>query len=184
MMFERLERLRPREKFGLALAAIVVCALVLDRFVVQYVMRRYENMGITVQETAGLLQFQAGVLREEPRVRGEYGEIQGMLGEAESESEAIDRMKGEIDRRAQEAGLVLVSMQHRSPQDKPGCREYILEVSKFEADTDALLRFLHACQTARGMLRVPKLTVTPEKEKGRIAGSMQITKLVVAPSAD
>lgn len=183
-MLERLEKLGPREKFGLTIAALVIGALLLDHFVVRYVITHYENMGSDIRHTKNQLRFQAGVLRKESRVRAEYDAVRGRLGKAESESEAIDRMKGEIDRQAQDAGVVVVSMQHRSPRDELGCREYVLEVGKFEADLDGLLRFLNACQGAQGMLRVPKLTVTPEKEVGRISGSMQITKLVVNPSAD
>jgi len=183
-MLARLEKLSPREKIGVAVAVLVVCALLLNQFVVQPVVDHYKRMGATIASTRDTLRSQTGVLHEEARINAEYDAVRGMLGQAPSEAEAIDRMKAEIEREARKAGILIVSMDHRGPRDHAGCKEYVVDVSKFDADVEGLLRFLYACRTLPGMLRVPKLAVSAEKEVGKVTGSMRITKLVVVPSSN
>ena len=114
-----LEKLGPREKWGLGLAIGFVFVLLVDQVVVRAVTSRLDDLDALIEKQADELAYNTGVAEAAPAVEAEYAPIEGALASDLSESEAIDAITGEIDDVAQVSRLVLDSMEHREARVLP-----------------------------------------------------------------
>jgi hypothetical protein len=93
-------------------------------------------------------------------------------------------MKDQIDKLAEASEVKLASWEERPPQGGEGGAFVLQSVSvrQFDARMDHLLVFLHRLGSEPGLLAVEELKLVPDKNAGRITGSMVITKLVATPA--
>jgi len=179
MILQKLEKLGPREKLGLAIATILVSALLADGLVIKTVANVFKELDADIENEQNGLAYNRRLEEGQPGVSAKYQAVKDLLGEAPSSAEAIDEMKGQIDELARRAGLDIVSMAHREPRKRNFCVEHSVEVGEFEGDLAKMLRFLHELRKLPGMLRVAQLSVTPDKSRGLLKGSMLITKVMI-----
>jgi type II secretory pathway component PulM len=179
MNWLKLDRLGPREKIGLTLAGVAVVCLVLERLVVESVVRRMRQIDSDAARELSNLQYCRSVAQEGSAVADEYAKVHGLLRVATPT--AVDDLKGAIDDLAKRRNITLVSMQAMEPRKSEFSEEYSVDIGKFGAKMTDLLQFLNDLNTATGMLRVARLTLNPEKESGQVSGSMLITEAMLPP---
>lgn len=180
-MFDKLEKLAPREKWGLGLAALFLLVLITDRLVVQTVANRFQDLRIEEQNLTDQLAFASQVAAQKPAVQKAYEDVSGVLATARSDAETIDEMKGMLDLLAGESGLLLVSMKHLEPRPAGTLREFIVDIGEFEGSMQAVMTFLHRVSQAPGLLRIARLTVSPAPRSDQpLKGSVLISKVMVA----
>ncbi|MBL7075917.1 MAG: hypothetical protein ISS31_00460 [Kiritimatiellae bacterium] len=179
MAFLKLDKLGPRERWGLGLALVFVLVLLVDRLVVGMVADRVQDIEAQAETDSKELDYNHGVLRSKGPIEAEYARIEAILTSDVSDSEAIDLIKGEIDDLARGAGVELVSMEHRTPTASAGFTEYVIEIRKLEAPMGALLGFLHQVWQEPGMMRVRKVTIGPGADDERVQGSVVISKILI-----
>jgi hypothetical protein len=185
MMFERLSRLSLREKVGLGLAVLFLLGVVADRLIVRTVVRGFRRLETAITEEKVNLKHFLSVAQQEEPVAREYEKVRGLVEEVTATSSAIDRMKGQVDRLASESGLMVISMEHREPRSLEFSELFAVEVGRFEAGIQNVLKFLTQIESTPGMLRVSKLNLSPVRGKDLVRGSMLITKVMIPryPSA-
>ena len=179
MALLKLDRLGVRERVGLAVAGLCAFVWLLDQFVIHRIAARFREVDAAIEQEKRDLLYSQRVVDAEPAVVRQFALLGGAFRTASSPSEAVDAMKSAIDDLARANGLSLVSVEQRKPETGPWYDEYWMDVKKFEAGTENLVKFLHAIWTAPGMLRVTKLSLAPGKEQGKIEGSMLITQVFV-----
>ena len=183
MILERLKKLGARERILLVLAVLIVFVLLADRFAVRPVLRGYERLDAALDLEENNIKYAQGVLAKRDTVRREYETLSGSIESAGSKVQAIDAMKDQIEKLAEETGVVLISREHREPSRSELVEEYTVEIGKFEAAMPALLRFLHQLPHTPGTPRVAELTLSPDRSTGLVKGAMLITKVMLPAQA-
>lgn len=181
MIFDRLAKLRSREKVALAVGLLVVAAVFVDRLVVQRVVDTVNRLGDELAIQKKNLGLQRRVLSSKDEIDAEYERLREVVLAAESQAIAIDEMKGQIDGLARETRIRLDSWEERTPRqvrDDLPFEEYSVAIRQFEATEPDLLRFLHDVCALPGLFRVEEFKFTPDRNTGVIKGSMLITKVM------
>jgi hypothetical protein len=183
-MLDRLAKLGAREKAGLVLAVFMVLGLLCDRLVVRSVVGRVGELARQIGISRGEAEYNRRVLERREAVTREYEAALSLVERVDSPAEAIDRMKDQIDKLAEAAGVKLSSWEERAPRAREagGWAEHSVAVRQFDAPMDNLLVFLHRLHSGPGLLRVDELKLAPDKAGGRMTGSMVITKVVMTPA--
>ena len=180
MLAERLSRLDGREKFGLLVVVLAIVLLILDWAVIRPINTRCRALDVDIERESKALAYQESVLQAGPQVDRQFTDIRERLGTAMPPAEALEVMKGEIDRLAQESEVSLIATKHRDPRHAEFYDEYALDIGDFETDEEGVARFLHAIMTAPGTFRVTRLKIAPDNTGKRVKGSMTVTKVTAA----
>ena len=178
MITEKLERLGSREKAGLVVAMVLIFGVLVDRFAVDFIVSRFQELKEETRRERRRLAENVFTLEKQGSVGKAYEGLQGRLGRVKSGSEAIDDLKGMMDELARQTGIVIVSMKHRDSGLVGGCREFTVDIGRFEAGMRELLTFVRRVRESPKLLRVTRLTITPGDSGERISGSMQVTRLM------
>jgi len=180
MILDKLEKLRARERVGLAVAALCILALLTDYLVVRPTVRGLKALDMEIEREDQELAYNLRVLRWQDRIRADFERVEGLIGTSAPSAEELDRMTGDIDDLARETGVDLPSLGTLAPKSHEGIyEEYAVEVKTFDADTKGLLGFLHECVLRPGLMRVSKLALEPDATGTRFKGSMLITKVML-----
>ena len=182
--FDKLDKLAWREKAGLAIAFFLLFCCLMDQFVIKSVVRKMNLMDTRIQQAREEQSDARCLMMREKELKAEYGRVSTALAKAVSPAEAVAAMKGEISEAAKQAGLVINAMDQREARPKTYCDEFVVEVSKFDADINSLMSFLYRVETSPGMMRVAKLNMTPGKTQNSVTGSILLAKIMVVDSAN
>lgn len=175
-----IDRLSLREKYWLIFAGMFFFASIVNLLAGFWIMPVIRDVEDKIKKVEGELGVNLSYARQEPAVSSEYKNVSAMLGQTTSDTRAIDEMKGEVDDLARKHRIDVPSMEDREPRrENYYCTEYVMEISRFEADTKDLLGFLQSVEKAPGLLRVTRLSVSPGKSRTRLKGSMQLTKVML-----
>jgi len=180
MILDKLVKLAPREKIGIAIALVIVMGVFVDRLAVRPVVGRISELQAGITGESDKLEYSLRVLAMKDDVEKEYDRVIKLIHVASSSAEAIDAMKGQIDELSRQSGVNLASWEEGAPGKALSCDEYSVAVREFEARESDLLDFLHELRVSPGLLRVDDLKFSPDKEKGVIKGSMLITKVMIS----
>jgi len=178
LIFDKLAKLGPREKAGAAIALFCILAVLMDRLVVQAILRSYRRLDAAIVQEQKDLDYVNRVLQYEGRIMAEYEKAGSMVGEGGPAADVMDAMREAVDEVARKTGVQLLSTEQREPRSTPFFEEHVVE-SRFEAGMNDLLSFLHALRGSSAMLRVRQLILTPDKTGGLVKGSIVISKVVV-----
>jgi hypothetical protein len=69
-------------------------------------------------------------------------------------------------------------MRHLTPERTAFLITYVIEISDFEADTPALINFLHGISLAPGQIRVRNLVISSQGSDSVVSGSLVVTKVM------
>ncbi len=178
-LVEKLDKLAPREKLMMALMTIFVFSALLDRFVVSSIISRLEKMDAAIEQAGSDREYALRLLAREKDAEAEYEKIGNAIARAASPAEAVADMKAEVYDAARKAGLVINAMDQRESRPRSFCEEYVLEITKFDAEIKQLLGFIYRIDASPGMAKVARLNITPGKTKNSVTGSMLLTKVMV-----
>ncbi len=179
----RLSQLSGREQGMLALACCMVLVMLADNLVVGPSLRRLKRMDIGIDVARRQLRHNRTMLQLEEPVTAEYGKVRDLIGEEDTETGEIERLKSQLDELASRTGLSLRAMRHLAPSRDEFLVTYQIDVSEFSGETISLLNFLHALHDAPGMLRAARLSVAAPDESTVVRGSMVITKVMTIKDA-
>jgi len=179
MMFTWLDKLGVRERMALFVATLCVMALLLDYLVVRPVIGKLDGLNLEIESETAQLAYNMRVLQWRDTILKQYEEVSGLVGTATSSAEEADALAAEVDAMARQTRVELPSMGSLTPRKTDVYEEYLVEVRDFEAGMAALLAFLYESVQRPGLLRVSKLTVTPDRAGDRLRGSMLITKVML-----
>ena len=183
-MLERLNSLNARERMGLLAVAIVLFVLVIDNLIYRPLALRCENYDRQIKADMENMAIDQQVVAMAPQVENQYGTIRELLGDPLDPAEAIDEMKGEIDRIAKESNVLLRSIKHLNPRETDAYMVYTVDIGGFESDEESLIRFLYALRSyGGGTFRVTRMSITPNDTGAAIKGALLITKVAASPAA-
>lgn len=184
MIGERLDKLRARERIGLALSGLAILGVICDQFILRPYQKRTGELLTATAEVQTRLVEAEGMAAALPVVETEYQQVAGILGESVPKSQAIDQMKSDIDGLAREARVTIVSMKHQEPRALPDYTEVLVEIPEFEAEMDGVLKFLNLlCHSGRPYT-VKRLTLAPRPQQGTdqpaglVKGALQISRIM------
>ena len=178
-ILDKLDKLAPREKLWLAVAFICVFCALMDRLVVNSLVSKLKKMDSAIEQAKHERDRYLRTLAREKEVRAEYDRIGGSIVKAASPSEAVAGMKVEMHEAAKRAGVVINAADQREVRPKSFCDEYVVEITKFDADMKNLISFIYGLDASPGMTKVVRLNIAPGKTKDSVTGSMLLTKVMV-----
>ena len=181
MIAEKLATLGYREKIALGVGVLFIFAVLVDRLAVQYIAQLFEGIEADIQVKENYFGQKLLELRNERVVVREFTGLQKCIVEVPSAAAAIDRVKGDIDELAGGTGVGILSIKHRETRPtafNEDCKEVMVEIEKYEAGMRELLTFLHRLHASQKLLKVERLTVSPQKDGRVMTGSMLIAKIV------
>jgi len=185
MILERLEKLGTREKIGLLLAGAIMLLLVMDRLLINPILRQYRDLDhrIVVEKKEVDVIKQAIGMKDS--VYRRYLDVAHLAQRVESEAVGIDVMKGQIDDLAERTGVILISREHRKPEKRPYHHEFFVDIREFEAPETNLIAFVRMVPEVPGLLRIERMNLLPDRNRHIVKGSMLISKvLMIAPSGN
>jgi len=182
MLSERLGRLGPRERLGLAAALAFLAFLLLDRLVTQHMTEQYKRLDMQIENETATLEYHESVLSVKDAIQDQFDAIRERIGESLPPAEATVLIEGQIDALAKESDMDLRSIQHREPRQADYYHEYFVDIGDFETDESGLLRFLHGLRGLAGTFQVASLSVSPDSSGKLVKGSMTITKVMMPPA--
>jgi Tfp pilus assembly protein PilO len=177
-MLGRLSQLPQREQIGLSLACAALLLVVADQFVVKPVGRDLDRMDVEIEVAERQLQHNRGILKYQESVEAQYRQVENVIGVSCPAQEAIEAFKSQVDEIALRNGISLKSMQHLAPVTTDFLVTYFVEISDFEGETLSLINFLHEVQTAPGLLRLQRLSITSQDESTTVKGSIVISQVM------
>lgn len=177
-MIEKFAQLPMREKAGLAVALLLVAVYVVDATVTKPFVRRLRTLDVAIKVEENHLNRNSKAVSYEDSVQAQYGKIKDMIGVTGTEQETTEIFKNEVDEMAVRNAIRLKSMRHLTPERTEFLITYVLEISDFEAETPALINFLHAISSASGQIRVRNLVVSSKSSDSLVSGSMVLTKVM------
>lgn len=178
-LLDKLDKLSPREKMMLALMTIFVFSALMDRFVVSSILSRLEKMDSAIEQSKDERDYALRLLAREKEAQVEYEKIGSAIVKAASPAEAMADMKAELYDAAKKSGLVINAMDQREPRPKSFCDEYVVEITKFDAEMKDLMAFIYRIDSSPGMTKVVRLNITPGKTRNSVTGSMLLTKVMI-----
>ena len=182
-LLDKLDKLSPREKMMLALMTIFVFSALMDRFVVSSIISRLEKMDSAIEQSRDERDYALRLLAREKDAEIDYGKISNAIIKAASPAEAITDMKAELYDAAKKTGLVINAMDQREARPKSFFDEYVVEITKFDAEMKDLMGFIYRIDSSPGMTKVVRLNIIPGKTKNSVTGSMLLTKVMIVEGA-
>jgi hypothetical protein len=177
-MIEKLMQLPLREKAGLVLSLVLVALYVTDVTVAKPLVRRVRELDTSIQVEQERLNRHRKTLAYEGSVRQQYAAVKDLIGVSSAEQEAVETFKNEVDEMALRNGIRLKAMRHLPPEPTAFLVTYVVEISEFEAETAALINFLHMVGQTPGLIRVRQLELASKSTDSLVSGSMVITKVM------
>ena len=183
-ILDKVDKLAPRERIGLTIAVFCIVCCLMDQFVVRSIVNRLKLIDARITQAEDDRLCSQRLLLREKDLKMEYGRIENAIVKAASPAEAMTGMKGEINEAAKQTGLKVNAMDQREPRLKTFCEEYVVEISKFDADMKNLASFLYRVETSPGLTRVARLNITPGKTMNSVSGSLLLAKVMVVENAN
>jgi hypothetical protein len=183
-MIDKLLQLPLREKAGLGLALVFVALYVTDLTLAKPLLRRLHSLDTAINIETERLESYKKTLSYETSVASMYSSVKDLIGVSGVEQEGIEVFKNEIDEMALQSAIRLKTMRHLTPESTAFLVTYIVEINDFEAETPALINFLHALSRAPGLIRVRKMVLTSQNPDGIVNGSLVITKVMTRASGE
>jgi len=183
-MIEKLAQLPKREMAGLLLALALMVLYVADLVVAKPLVRRLRELDVAITVAEKRFDHSRKVVSFEESVQSHYAGVKDLIGESGTEQESIEAFKNEIDELAQRSAVRLKSMRHLTPEKTAFLATYIIEISEFEAETPALINFLHGISRAPGLIRVRNAVISTQGTDALLSGSLVVTKVMTNRGSD
>jgi|GEM_PF-1439924 len=183
-LLDKLDKLAPREKMFLVLGIVFTIGYLMDQFVVRSFVRRLKNVDVQIEQARVIRNDSAFLLAREKDLKAEYEQIGRFITKAVSPSEAIAAMKGELYEAGKKSGVKIQAMEQRETRSKISIDEYVVEITKFEAESRDLMTFIYGIETSPGLTRIVKMNITPGKTRNSVTGSILLAKVIFVDDAN
>jgi hypothetical protein len=177
-MFGRLAQLPQREQIGLGVACSALLLFVSDQVVIKPVTKELRRMNVEIEVAEKQLNQNRNILQYDSSVEAQYQQVENLIGVSVAEQESIEEFKSSLDEMALQNAISLKSMQHLAPETTDFLVTFFIEISEFEAETLSMINFLHDIETAPGMMRLQRISITSQDETTKVKGSLVISKVM------
>jgi len=176
-MFSRLSQLPQREQLGLGLACAALLLLSADHFVVKPVSWKLKQLDVKIKMAEDQVTQNNKSLQYETSVENQYAQVKDLIGVSKSDQEGLNFV-GYIDDMAPRNGVSVKSRKLQTDPPSDFLETYVVNIGGFEAETLALINFLNAIESAPGLLRVRKLSISSQAPNDMLKGSLVISKVM------
>jgi type II secretory pathway component PulM len=178
MITERFLELSVRERLGLVIAIGAILAVGAERLVFSPAIKQIQMLDRRIESERKLEAKHRSVLAVEEDVLAGYERVRDRLGESGDPAEMNEQLKQRLDELGVACGLTLRARKHKNHVPERFVVTYVVEISEFEGEVEALVDMLQRIEEADGLLRIEQLSVKAEADTGRVSGSMRITQVM------
>ena len=174
-----LNKLSKKERTGLLIAAAIVSAAFLDRFVISPINEKIQQINRETKINEKLLECNLRSLMQREVIAGQYRSYIQYVKKAGSAEEVVAEILGEIEKLARATGVCLVDTKPQSPKHGNFYKEYSVEVEA-ESEMSSFIEFLHQLNNSSQLFRAGKINLTLKgKDVSTIKVSILVTKIVI-----
>jgi hypothetical protein len=182
-VFKKLDNLSMREKVGLILALVTLLMLLSNALVVQPILGQLKRVNREIAALEETRRFSRVILGRRDKVEKAYASTRTQVGVAGQEALETGQLTMRVDDMAKQAGVALEARSPLTAKEGGAYLEFGIDIKKFEASQESLIRFLHAiAQDSRGM-RVSRISINPGKYKDHYLGAMVVTRAALKEDA-
>lgn len=178
-MKEIFTRMSAREKAGIAAAALVIFVMFVDRFIVDPMTIRMNQINREIKASEGALNVDTELARQKDAVSSEYKKYSAYVRQAGSDEEEQNKMLGEIEELARKAGVSIASMKSIAPKTVDFHKRYEAEL-EVEGGMEQVVSFLYLLNSSPQLLRTERMNLNPKDKDSEIVKSkINVTKVVM-----
>ena len=169
----------PREKAGIAIAAVVVLVVFVDRFIVNPMAVRMHRINAEIKAGENALRLDTGLAGQKGAVSAEYGKYSAYVRKSGSDEEEQTKMFGEIEELERKSGVSPLNMKAIAPRAVDFYRKYEVEL-EVEGEMEQIVNFLYLLNNSPQLLRAEKVTLNPrDRDSAAVRAKMNVTKVVM-----
>jgi len=178
-MKELFARMSAREKAGIAVAAIVVLVVFVDRFIVNPMAVRMHRLNREIKASENDLRLDIGLAGQKDAVSAEYGKYSAYVRKSGSDEEEQTKMFGEIEELERKSGVSPVNMKPIAPRTVDFYKKYEVEL-EVEGEMEQVVNFLYLLNNSPQLLRAEKVTLSPrDRDSAAVKAKVNVTKVVM-----
>lgn len=178
-MKEIFMRMSVREKAGIAIAAVVVFVVFVDRFIAAPMTARMNQINRDIKASEGDLRVAMELVRQKDSVSSEYKKYSAYVKQAGSDEEEQNKMLGEIEELARKSGVSIASMKSIAPVISGSHKKYEAEL-EIDGEMEPVVGFLYKLSNSPQLLRTEKMSLNPkEKDSSVVRAKISVTKVVM-----
>ena len=178
-MKEFFAKMSPREKAGIAVAAIVVLVVFVDRFIVNPMAVRMHRLNTEIKAGENALRLDTGLAGQKGAVSAEYGKYSAYVRKSGSDEEEQTKMFSEIEELERKSGVSPLNMKAIAPRAVDFYRKYEVEL-EVEGEMEQIVNFLYLLNNSPQLLRAEKVTLNPrDRDSAAVRAKMNVTKVVM-----
>ncbi|MFH1199369.1 MAG: hypothetical protein V1650_04355 [Candidatus Omnitrophota bacterium] len=168
-----------KEKLGLAIAAIFILVVFLDRAIIGPINNRVKEINREIHLSEKQLERYVRQVRHKGLISQEYAKYKQQIKKVGTDEEETVRILAEIEALASKLGVRLVNVKPRPCLQIELGKEYSVEVEA-EADMGALANFFYQLNASEQLLRIEKLSlVSKDKNSSALKSLILVTKIVI-----
>ncbi|HOX09690.1 MAG TPA: hypothetical protein PLV09_02715 [Candidatus Omnitrophota bacterium] len=178
-MKEFFARMSPREKAGMAIAAVVVLVVFVDRLIVNPMAVRMHRLNTEIKAGENALRLDTGLAGQKGAVSAEYGKYSAYVRKSGSDEEEQTKMFSEIEELERKSGVSPLNMKAIAPRAVDFYRKYEVEL-EVEGEMEQIVNFLYLLNNSPQLLRAEKVTLNPrDRDSAAVRAKMNVTKVVM-----
>jgi len=169
----------PREKAGMAIAAVVVLVVFVDRLIVNPMAVRMHRLNTEIKAGENALRLDTGLAGQKGAVSAEYGKYSAYVRKSGSDEEEQTKMFSEIEELERKSGVSPLNMKAIAPRAVDFYRKYEVEL-EVEGEMEQIVNFLYLLNNSPQLLRAEKVTLNPrDRDSAAVRAKMNVTKVVM-----
>jgi Tfp pilus assembly protein PilO len=172
-------RMSVREKAGIAIAAIAVFIVFVDRFIVDPMTARMNQISREIKASEGDLRVAMELVKQKGAVSAEYKKYSAYVRKSGSDEEEQTKMLGEIEELARKSGVSIASMKPVAPKTVDFHKRYEVEL-EVDGEMEPVINFLYQLSNSPQLLRTERMSLNPkEKDSSIVKSKINVTKVVM-----
>jgi hypothetical protein len=178
-MKELFAKMSAREKAGIAVAAIVVLVVFVDRFIVNPMSARMHRLNREIKASENDLRLDTGLAGQKDAVSAEYGKYSAYVRKSGSDEEEQTKMLSEIEELERKSGVSPANMKSLAPKTVDFWKKYEVEL-EVEGEMEQVVNFLYLLNSSPQLLRSEKVTLSPrDRDSTAVRAKLNVTKVVM-----
>lgn len=172
-------RMSVREKAGIAIAAIAIFVVFVDRFIINPMAVRMNQLNREIKATEGRYRVDMELARQKGPVSTEYGKYSAYVRKSGSDEEEQTKMLGEIEELARKSNVSIASMKPLAPKTVDFYKRYEVEL-EVEGEMEPVISFFYQLSNSPQLLRTERMNLNPkEKDSSIVKSKINVTKVVM-----
>jgi len=172
-------KLSKRERKILYASVIIIVLGSMDRLVYQPILSLFNEVEQEILSQENQLRKNMRFLAAREAISNRYSVYAAYAVTTGSDEEEVAGLLNEVEGVARKSGLALLNMKPKPAFTTEFGKQYPVEV-EVETQMKELIKFIHALQSSKYILRVQKLRLVPKgKSKAEVKGYLLINRTVI-----